>query len=70
MRQIDFFISDLFIEKNTFDDFVVHDDVNVMFRDVRLFVRQIQHVNIERQFKLHLNSSDLINYFLKDEIKQ
>ena len=70
VRQIDLFIPDLSIENDTSDDPVVHDDVNAMFRDVRFFIQQIRRVNIERQFKFHLNSSGLISYFLKSEAKQ
>ena len=48
VRQIDFFVSNLFIEKNIFVDFVVYNDVSVMYRDVKLFVQLIQRVDIER----------------------
>ena len=73
VRQIGFFIPDLPIEQNTPDDLVVNDNVNAVFRDVRLFVQQIRRVDDEQrqQFKVFLFSSLwLISHCLKGEIKQ
>ena len=48
-REIDFFAFDSIVDENIFNDFVVYNNVNIIFRNVKLFVQQIQRVKIKRR---------------------
>ena len=48
-REIGLFEPNLIVNENIFDDLVVHDNVDVIFRNVKLFVQQIQRVYVERR---------------------
>ena len=52
-RQVELFISNMFVLKDiSIDDIIQYDDIS-LYRDVKLFVRKIKHVVSQHDFNVY-----------------